>query len=134
MADRKNVNKFYPYDYDPDKLRQHEKKDLRLMCNVRMMLPFSFQCDQCENYMYLGTKFNMKIECVREEEYVGIKIYRFYFKCNSCYADITFKTDPKNLCYTAEWGAKRLHETWKDMQKAEEAYKEERETNMKEDG
>ena len=75
----------------------------------------------------------MKIECVREEEYVGIKIYRFYFKCNSCYADITFKTDPKNLCYTAEWGAKRLHETWKDMQKTEEAYKEEWETEMKKD-
>jgi hypothetical protein len=83
--------------------------------------------------MYLGTKFNMKVEAVKEEDYLGIKIYRFYFKCTRCYGEITFKTDPKNHDYVSEWGASRNHEQWKDMVNAEEEYKEVKQTEMKED-
>jgi hypothetical protein len=133
MAERKVLNKYYPPDFDPSKLRRFEKKTVRRMCNVRMMLPMSVRCYTCGNYMYIGTKFNMKVETVRDEDYLGIKVYRFYFKCTQCYAEITFKTDPKNHDYVAELGASRNHEPWKDMLMAEEEYKEMKQNEMKED-
>lgn len=37
--------------------------------------------------MYKGTKFNSKKETVRGEEYLGIRIYRFYMKCSRCKAE-----------------------------------------------
>ena len=133
MAERKVLNKYYPPDFDPSKLRRFEKKTVRRMCNVRMMLPMSVRCYTCQNYMYLGTKFNMKVETVSDEDYLGIKVYRFYFKCTQCYGEITFKTDPKNHDYVSEWGASRNHEQWKDMLMAEEEFKEIKQSEMKED-
>jgi hypothetical protein len=133
MAERKVLNKYYPPDFDPSKIRRFEKKSVRRMCNVRMMLPMSVRCKTCGNYMYLGTKFNMKVETVKDEDYLGIKIYRFYFKCTQCYSEVTFRTDPKNHDYIAEWGASRNHEPWKDMLMAEEEYKEMKQNEMKED-
>lgn len=133
MAERKVLNKYYPPDFDPTKLRRFEKKTARKMCNVRMMLPMSVRCYTCGNYLYIGTKFNMKVETVKDEDYLGIKVHRFYFKCTQCYAEITFKTDPKNHDYVAEWGASRNHEAWKDMLMAEEEYKELKKQEMKED-
>jgi len=133
MAERKVLNKYYPPDFDPSKLRIYEKKSTRRMCNVRMMLPMSVRCYTCGNYMYIGTKFNMKVETISDEDYLGIKIYRFYFKCTRCYTMITFKTDPKNHDYISETGAARNHEPWKDMLMAEEEYREMRKNEMKED-
>ena len=133
MAERKVLNKYYPPDFDPSKLRSFEKKSTRKMCNVRMMLPMTVRCYTCHQYMYIGTKFNMKVETVQDEDYLGIKIYRFYFKCTNCYSEITFKTDPKNNDYVAEFGASRNHEPWKDMLLAEEEYKAMKKQEMKED-
>ena len=38
MAERKVLNKYYPPDFDPDKLRTIEKKNTRKICNVRIMI------------------------------------------------------------------------------------------------
>jgi hypothetical protein len=133
MAERKVLNKYYPPDFDPSKIRNMEKKSVRRMCNVRMMLPMTIRCYTCGNYLYIGTKFNMKVETVREEDYLGIKVYRFYLKCTQCYGEITFKTDPRNHDYVAEWGASRNHNPWKDMLMAEEEFKEIKQSEMKED-
>lgn len=36
-----------------------------------------------------GTKFSMRMEDVVGEEYLGIRVFRFYFHCKACAAEIT---------------------------------------------
>jgi len=45
-------------------------------------------------------------------------MFRFYFKCTTCYAEITFITDPKHHDYIVETGATRNYEAIKDAQHA----------------
>ena len=133
MAERKVLNKYYPSDFDPDKLRTIEKKNTPKICNVRMMLPMTMKCYTCGTYTYIGTKCNMKVEPVQDEDYLGITLYRFYYRCSNCFSQITFKTDPKNNDYTAEIGASRNHEPWKDIMLAEEEYKNNKKREMRDD-
>jgi len=133
MAERKVLNKYYPPEFDPSKIQSFEKKFTNSICSARMMLPFTLQCYSCHQYMHIGTKFNMKVEPVSNEDYLGLQIHRFYFKCTNCYNEITFKTDPKNNDYVAEYGASRNHEPWKDMILAEDEFKELKKQEMKED-
>ena len=92
-----------------------------------MMLPMSMRCNTCGNYLYIGTKFNMRKENCLDEDYLGIRIFRFYLKCTYCYSEVTFKTDPKNHDYIVEHGADRNYEPWRDAQAAEAVLKELRE-------
>jgi hypothetical protein len=66
---------------------------------------------------------------------LGIKIWRFYLKCGSCMAELTFKTDPQNNDYTVEHGATRNFEPWKNektnQQKKDEEKKNEELDAMK---
>ena len=133
MAERKVLNKYYPSDFDPDKLRTIEKKNTKKICNVRMMLPMTMKCYTCGTYTYIGTKCNMKVEPVDDEDYLGITLYRFYYRCSNCFSQITFKTDPKNNDYTAEIGASRNHQPWKDIMLAEEDFKNNKKMEMKDD-
>jgi len=126
MGERKVLCKYYPPDFNPDRLiknkRPKDKQD-----NVRMMLPMSLRCNTCGNYLYIGTKFNMRKETCLNEDYMSIKIFRFYMKCTRCYAEITIKTDPKNSDYVVEHGGTRNYEPWRDAQAAEMTLKEIRE-------
>ena len=61
-----------------------------------------------------GTKFNSRKEDAAGEEYLGIQIFRFYFKCPRCSAELAMKTDPKNSDYVVEAGATRNYEPWRD--------------------
>lgn len=73
------------------------------------------KCIQCGEYIYKGRKFNARKETT-EEKYLSIAIYRFYIRCTRCSGEITFKTDPKNMDYVCERGAKRNFEPWRDPQ------------------
>jgi len=119
MSERKVLNKYFPPDFDPELIsrRKHPRNSQQV---VRLMAPFSMRCNTCGEYVYKGKKFNARKETVDGEDYLGIKIFRFYIKCTLCSAEITFKTDPKNTDYTAEHGASRNFEPWRDEGAEEE--------------
>lgn len=82
------------------------------------MAPFSLKCTNCGEYIYKGRKFNARKETT-DERYLNIPIYRFYIRCTRCSSEITFKTDPKNMDYTCEKGAKRNFEPWREANKGQ---------------
>eukprot|EP01112_Ceratiomyxa_fruticulosa_P022580 TRINITY_DN8315_c0_g1_i1.p1 TRINITY_DN8315_c0_g1~~TRINITY_DN8315_c0_g1_i1.p1 ORF type:complete len:341 (-),score=100.27 TRINITY_DN8315_c0_g1_i1:275-1297(-) len=117
MGERKVINKYYPPDFDPLNVPKG-KRPVNGQMKIRMMLPMSVQCNTCGEYMYRGKKFNSRKEIVEGEEYLGIKIHRFYLKCTRCSAEFSIKTDPKNADYVAEFGASRNFEPWRENRKA----------------
>lgn len=126
MGERKVLNKYYPPDFDPAKIPRRKQPKNQQM-TVRMMLPMSVRCSTCGNYIYKGTKFNSRKEDAVGENYLGIQIFRFYFKCTKCSAEIAYKTDPKNSDYVVESGATRNFEPWRGQDEEIEKEKHKRE-------
>lgn len=100
---------------------------------VRLMAPFNMKCDRCGEYIYKGKKFNARKEDVDGDDYLGIRIYRFYIKCTRCIQEISFKTDPKKTDYVIEAGATRnfmaLKLAEEQAQREDDELKEEEATN-----
>ncbi len=114
MAERKVLNKYIPPDFDPSKLpRRKAPRNSESQQKVRTMLPMSVRCSTCGNYMAQGSKFNVRMELVKNEDYLGMKIFRFYYKCKNCAAEFCMKTDPKSADYIVEAGATRNFEASK---------------------
>lgn len=119
MSERKVLNKYIPPNFDPSRIpKRHGGKGKQH--TVRLMAPFSMRCNTCGEYIYKGRKFNARKETVEGEEYLGIRVFRFYIRCPQCAAEITYKTDPKNADYSAEHGAKRNFEPWREERAEEE--------------
>lgn len=119
------MTKYYPPDFDPSKIARSRgpKQVGPKQQTVRLMAPFSMKCTSCGEYIYKGRKFNARKETT-EEKYYNITIFRFYIRCTRCSAEITFKTDPKNMDYECERGAKRNFEPWREAKLAEETEEE----------
>lgn len=136
MGERKVVNKYIPSDFDPKLIPRGtklSKKDGTVP--VRMMLPFSVQCETCHTFLYRGRKFNSKKEAMGgpDGRYLGIQRWRFYIKCTHCARTISFLTDPKNADYEMESGGTRNYEVYKDKAKTEEESAQEKDQEEKED-
>ncbi|CAM9803223.1 unnamed protein product [Ectocarpus sp. 6 AP-2014] len=132
MGERKVLCKYFPPDFDPKKVPRL-KRDPEKQIGVRMMIPFSMQCNTCGEFMYRGKKFNsLKEDCIGED-YLTIRRFRFYIKCVICSQEITFKTDPEKGDYELETGASRNFESWTDKQATEKEHKEAREEEEKSD-
>lgn len=122
MSERKVINKYIPSNFDPDVGLPSGRRGGRQHV-VRVMAPYSMKCLTCSEYIYKGKKFNARKETVWEEDYLGVKIFRFYVRCPMCSAEITYKTDPKNRDYAAEHGAIRNFEPWREEAKSAEEQK-----------
>lgn len=127
-TERKVFQKYYPPDFDPSKIPRGKGQRNRQFIQ-RVMAPYNMQCNTCHEYIYKGKKFNMRRETAEGEFYLGLKIFRFYFRCPNCLAEITFKTDLENCDYQQEHGATRLFEAFKLYQQEEKA----KETQEEED-
>ena len=112
MTERKVLNKYFPPDFDPKKIpRMHMSRDRQYV--IRIMAPFSMQCNTCGEYIYKGKKFNARRETSLNETYLGLRIYRFYIRCPRCVSEVAFKTDPEHCDYICEGGATRTFEAQK---------------------
>uniref|UniRef100_A0A8D8WHY3 Splicing factor YJU2 n=1 Tax=Cacopsylla melanoneura TaxID=428564 RepID=A0A8D8WHY3_9HEMI len=129
MSERKVLNKYYPPDFDPSKIPRMKLPKNR-QYTVRLMAPFNMRCATCGEYIYKGKKFNARKEDVEDEDYLGIRIYRFYIKCTRCLQEISFRTDPKSTDYEIEAGATR---NFMALKKAEEQAKREEEEEKEAD-
>uniref|UniRef100_A0A7S3CVB7 Splicing factor YJU2 n=1 Tax=Palpitomonas bilix TaxID=652834 RepID=A0A7S3CVB7_9EUKA len=127
MGERKVLNKYYPPDFDPSAIPKGKRKT-NTQVKVRMMLPMSLKCNNCGEYMARGTKFNSRKETAENEDYLGIPIFRFYFKCRLCSSEITFKTDPRRSDYQTENGASRSYEPFEEVASDNESEEEEEDT------
>ncbi|KAL0480283.1 splicing factor YJU2 [Acrasis kona] len=113
MAERKVINKFYPHDFDPSQIPKR-RRPKNLQMKIRMMLPMSIRCNVCGEYMGAGKKFNSRKETVEGEDFLGLRIFRFYVRCVKCSSELTFKTDPEHSDYKTEVNCSRNFEPWKD--------------------
>ena len=120
MGERKVLNKYIPPDFDPAKIPRG-KAPKGGQIKVRIMLPMTICCNTCGEFITKGTKFNARKEDVKGEDYLGMRIFRFYFRCTRCSAELAMKTDPKNGDYVVEAGASRNYEMWKDTTEEDEA-------------
>lgn len=116
MSERKSINKYYPPDYDPSNLpkRKKQKGATPVVPTVRLMLPFSIKCLHCNEYMAHRRKFNARKEATGDD-YLGIKIIKFTFRCPKCYAPLSFQTDPKNGDFECIEGCKKNYEKPKSI-------------------
>ncbi|CDR95495.1 hypothetical protein, conserved [Babesia bigemina] len=141
MAERKVLNKYIPPDFDPAAL--HANRDMlrndgygrgkttfarrikggmsARMLDIRMMFPFTFRCESCRNFTYIGTKMNSKVMRLKEDTYLGIEKHRFFAKCPHCSHQIIFKTDPQHGDYLLESGGTRTYDANRDAELAAEA-------------
>ncbi|KAA0162425.1 hypothetical protein FNF31_03224 [Cafeteria roenbergensis] len=105
MSERKVQNKYFPPEYDYRRTPKAKRKSGPEQWKIRNMLPFTVRCLTCGEFMFAGTKFNTPQE--RAGDYLGVPIYRFYYRCPKCSAEFTLCTDPENESYVVEAGVTR---------------------------
>lgn len=110
MSERKAINKYYPPDWDPAKVPKKVKSSNPGAEKVRLMLPFSMKCLQCNEYISARRKFNARKETT-SEKYMSFKIIKFHIKCPRCNNSIVFRTDPKTAGFAPVEGGVRNYES-----------------------
>ncbi|KAF2672558.1 DUF572-domain-containing protein [Microthyrium microscopicum] len=114
MSERKVLQKYYPPDFDHTKITKSKGPKSTKLPTVRLMTPFAMRCTRCGTWIPKSKKFNARKETPEGDKYLGIQKFRFYLRCPGCSGEISFMTDPKNMDYVAEAGAKRNFEPWRE--------------------
>ncbi|PIK45203.1 putative coiled-coil domain-containing protein [Apostichopus japonicus] len=129
MAERKQVNKYYPPDFDPRKhknldkyhnthaLRERAKKIDQGILVIRFEMPYDIWCEGCKIHIAMGVRYNA--EKRKMGYYYSTPIYRFRMKCHLCENYFEIETDPMNCNYKIMFGAQRKNEKW-DMAENEQ--------------
>lgn len=140
MAERKQVNRYYPPDFDPAKhksinkyrnshpLRERAKKLSQGILVIRFEMPYNIWCGGCGNHVGMGVRYNAEKKKVGK--YYTTPIFEFKMKCHLCDNYIVMETDPKNFDYTITSGAQRKNQKW-DMAENEQVLTEDREAVKK---
>lgn len=104
MTERKIINKHKKLELQNKKNFIYKKK--KKFIKIHFMAPVDLSCLSCSQVIFRGKKINAIKESVFCENYFGLQIFRFYFKCPDCFKGISIKTDPKNSFYSSELNCK----------------------------
>uniref|UniRef100_A0A6V7JAJ2 Coiled-coil domain-containing protein 130 n=1 Tax=Bracon brevicornis TaxID=1563983 RepID=A0A6V7JAJ2_9HYME len=121
MGERKGTNLYYPPDYDPKAgginkfqgthaLRERARKLHMGILIIRFEMPFNIWCNGCGNHIGMGVRYNAEKKKVGM--YYSTPLYQFRMKCHLCDNHFEIKTDPANLTYVIESGARRQENRW----------------------
>jgi len=139
MAERKQVNKYYPPDWDPRKgsankrvgqhpLRDRAKKLSQGILVIRFELPYNIWCGGCGSHVGMGVRYNA--EKSKVGNYYSTPIYKFRMKCHLCDNKFEIQTDPQNHDYVILSGARRKEQRW-DPHENEQIVPEDKATQKK---
>ncbi|XP_063990048.1 coiled-coil domain-containing protein 130 homolog [Diachasmimorpha longicaudata] len=121
MGERKGQNLYYPPDYDPKAgglnkflgthaLRERARKLHMGILIIRFEMPFNIWCEGCGNHIGMGVRYNAEKKKIGM--YYSTPLYSFRMKCHLCDNHFEIKTDPANLTYVIESGARRQENRW----------------------
>ncbi|XP_011314700.1 coiled-coil domain-containing protein 130 homolog isoform X2 [Fopius arisanus] len=121
MGERKGQNLYYPPDYDPKvgglnkflgthALRERARKLHMGILIIRFEMPFNIWCEGCGNHIGMGVRYNAEKKKIGM--YYSTPLYSFRMKCHLCDNHFEIKTDPGNLTYVIESGARRQENRW----------------------
>ncbi|CAG5074101.1 Similar to CG15084: Coiled-coil domain-containing protein 130 homolog (Drosophila melanogaster) [Cotesia congregata] len=139
MGERKGTNLYYPPDYDPrmgglnkfmgtHALRERARKLHMGILIIRFEMPFNIWCNGCNNHIGMGVRYNAEKKKIGM--YYSTPLYMFRMKCHLCDNHFEIKTDPANLTYIVETGARRQENRW-DPTENEQIVPEEKEVSKR---
>eukprot|EP00866_Antonospora_locustae_P002049 jgi/Antlo1/2049/635 len=88
--------------------RYRSRKDVCDRSNVRLSVPFNMCCRTCSEKIPIGRKFHATKATSLYENYLGVEVYVFEFKCPGCKSTISFKTDPKSGVYLEDVNCRQI--------------------------
>ncbi|CAG2173576.1 unnamed protein product, partial [Oppiella nova] len=89
-------------------------------------IPDNMRGNTCGDYIAKGKKFKAR----KGETYFGLKVFRFYMRCPRCMADITLKTDLKNMDKVVEHGVTPIFKALQLGEREVEGRQEEKEEHL----
>ncbi|EPY52933.1 complexed with Cdc5 protein Cwf16 [Schizosaccharomyces cryophilus OY26] len=98
-----NMGRYYPPDEENKPRKRAKTKNV-----VRFEMPFAVWCNQCENLIHQGTRFNAEKKQIGA--YYSSKVWSFTVHCHLCSNSLEIHTDPKNTEYIVFTGGKRKAE------------------------
>ena len=121
MSDRKNVNKYYPPDFDPSKgslntqqgqhvLRKRANKLSEGILVIRFEMPFNCWCLKCKAHIGKGVRYNAEKSAAGK--YFSTTIWNFRMKCHLCNNPFLVRTDPKTAQYLCIEGLRAKDESF----------------------